>query len=115
MRKLYETNPGDSTYATGYAFALAQAGKGAEALAVVEKIPPDERNYPPRQPYVAFVYGVNRKTSEIEHSQTLVEGVNLLPEESYLFTRAREEANRRPEKSKAAKPAGESASPAAKS
>jgi len=98
MRALYEAEPTDATYATGYAFALAQAGKGPEALAVVEKMTEPERQYPPRQPFLAFVYGVAKKSPELEQAAKLAEGVDLLPEESYLFTRARDELNRKPPK-----------------
>lgn len=102
MRQLYEREPDNATYGTGYAFALAQAGKGAEALAVVEKMTDDERNYPPRAPYLAFVYGVAKKAEPLEKTIALGQGAPFLPEESYLFTRAREELNRKPEKTKPA-------------
>lgn len=103
MRQLYEASPADPTYATGYGFALAQAGKGAEALAVIEKMKPDDRDYPPRQPYLAFIYGVAKRGAELEKAVALSNnpGLNLLPEENYLFTRARSELERKPEKPKA--------------
>ncbi len=104
MRALHEAEPANATYSTGYAFALAQAGKSDEALAIVEKMSELERHYPPRQPFLAFVYGVAKKSAELEEAAKLAEGVELLPEESYLFTRARDELNRKP-----AKPAGPTA------
>lgn len=111
MRQLYEGTPANATYATGYAFALAQAGKGAEALAVVQKIPAAERDYFPRQPYLAFVYGVARRAADLEHAASIGQRATYLPEESYLFTRAREEATRKLEKPKAAKPGEGAAAP----
>ncbi len=105
MKKLYEANPTNATYATGYAFALAQSGKTPEALSVVDKMSESERSYPPRQPYLAFVFGVGKKNTEMEHATSLGAGVSYLPEESYLFTRAREELERKPERPKAPKPA----------
>jgi Thioredoxin domain-containing protein len=98
MRALYEAEPSNATYGTGYAFALAQAGKAAEALAIVEKMTEIERHYPPRQPFLAFVYGVAKKSAEVEQAAKLAENLDLLPEERYLFTRAREELNRKPPK-----------------
>jgi len=100
MRQLYESERTNATYGTGYAFALAQAGKGAEAVAVVEKMTEDERNYPPRAPYLAFVYGVAKKAEPLDKAIALGQNVPFLPEETYLFTRAREEFNRKPEKPK---------------
>jgi hypothetical protein len=97
MKNLYESNRANATYATGYVFALAQAGKPAEAMAVVEKMSASERDYPPRQPYLAFAYGVARKGPELERAAGLSSPASLLPEENYLFTRARDELVRKPE------------------
>lgn len=102
MRQLYESDPTNATYGTGYALALAQAGKGAEALAIVDKMTDDERNYPPRAPYLAFVYGVAKKADLLGKAVAIGNGVTYLPEEKYLFTRAVEELNRKPEKPKPA-------------
>ncbi len=98
MRKLHESDPANANYATGYAFALALAGKPAEALAVAEKMSSLDREYPPRQPYLAFVYGLAKKGPELEETVKRAEGTAFLPEENYLFTRAREELNRKPVK-----------------
>lgn len=100
MHKLHAADPRDATYSTGYAFALAQAGKAGEALDVVAGMTATERQYPPRQPYLAFVYGVGKKAAELEAAVAQGQDVSYLPEESYLFTRAREELNRKPEKPK---------------
>ena len=100
MRQLYESERANATYGTGYAFALAQAGKGAEALAIVQKMTDDERNYPPRAPYLAFVYGVAKQADQLDREISIGQGATFLPEESYLFTRAHEELIRKPEKPK---------------
>lgn len=104
MKQLYEGNPADATYATGYAFALAQAGRGPEAMAVVDKMTADERNYSLRQPYLAYIYGVAKRSEDLDHAVKVAQGTTYLAEESYLFVRAREELARKPDKSKAAKP-----------
>ncbi|HVU22868.1 MAG TPA: hypothetical protein VHE13_02010 [Opitutus sp.] len=105
MRQLYESDSQNATYATGYAFALAQAGRATDAIAVTDKMSDNDRAYPPRAPYLAFVYGVAKKGPELEKATQLGQGVSYLPEENYLFTRARDEFNRKPEKPKA-KPGG---------
>ncbi|MBS0633407.1 MAG: hypothetical protein JSS11_15975 [Verrucomicrobia bacterium] len=101
MKGLYENSPTDATYATGYAFALAQAGRGSDAMAIVDKLTADERNYAPRQPYLAFIYGVAKRSEDLDHTVKAGQGVTYLPEESYLFVRAKEELTRKPAKPKA--------------
>lgn len=96
MRGLHEGDPHNPNYATGYAFALAQVGKGPEALAVVEKMTAQDREYLPRQPYLAFVYGVAKKTADYERVTALGKKGDYLPEESYLFTKGKEELTRKP-------------------
>ncbi|HYD85760.1 MAG TPA: hypothetical protein VEA63_16950, partial [Opitutus sp.] len=96
--RLHELYPDNATYATAYAFALAQSGKASEALAVVEKLSDSDRGYLPRQPYLAYIYGVTKKRAEMEKAIALAEGVPYLAEESYLFVRAREELERKPSK-----------------
>jgi hypothetical protein len=101
LRKAYLATPNDATLAAGYAFALAQSGKTAEALSVVEKMAAVDRDIPPRQPYIAFVYGCARKALELDRAIAIAQGADYLPEEAYLFTRARAELERKPEKTKA--------------
>ena len=108
LQQLYESHPTDPNYATGYAFALAQSGKGTEALAIVRKLTPGERDYPPRQPYLAFVFGVAKAAGELKRTTTLAAGATFLPEENNLFTRAREELARKPEKASPTKAAANS-------
>ncbi len=102
MMRLHQSDPTNATYALGYAYALAQAGRAAEAVAIVDQMKEAERDYPPRQPYLAFIYGSAKQGSPMEHAVSLGAGVNYLPEENYLFTRGREELLRKPEKSKTA-------------
>lgn len=110
MQHLHQAEPTNATYATGYALALAQAGRGREAMEVVGKLSEVDRQYALRQPYLAFVYGVAKRADALERALSLAEGVTFLPEETYLFTRAREELNRKPEKP--AKSASTTAAPA---
>jgi hypothetical protein len=96
MHELYisdETNP---DYITGYAFALAQAGKGPQALAIAGKLPLAEQNYSPRAPYLAFIFGVAGKKSEITRFETMARSTPYLPEERSLFEMGREAAPPKP-------------------
>lgn len=90
LETLYRNNPGDATYATAYAFALAQADRGREAVAVLAKLTPEELNYAPRQPYLAYVYGVAHMKNELDRTDALAQGPDFLPEEKALLLRARE-------------------------
>ena len=98
LERLYRQQPENAFFATGYAFALAQVQKGAEARAVVEKMPPDVREYPPRAPYLAYVYAVNRRPVELEKYAAIAVTADLLPEESRLLALSREVVNRPPAK-----------------
>jgi predicted Zn-dependent protease len=108
LQRLYQEKPHDSFYAMSYAFALAQAGKDKEALAVVGSLSQLDRDYTPRQPYLAYVYGLNRQRVEVERAEAKSRGTEFLPEESDLFLKARAALDRRtlpPLKSSAAKSA----------
>lgn len=96
MRRLFEAEPGNATFVTGYAFALAQSERGAEALELVGRLGPADRDFPLRQPYLAFVFGVARRPEAVERAQQLGQGAGYLPEEESLFSRARIELMRKP-------------------
>lgn len=107
MSKLYQTDSSSAVYATGYGLALAQSGREAEALAVIQKFTPAERDYPPRQPYLALIYGVARRPEDLARARSLAKDLDLLPEEAALFTRAESELTRevkKPAPDKTAKP-----------
>jgi hypothetical protein len=97
MRELHDSHPGNPIYASGYAYALALSDRGDEALALLETMSVADREYPPRIPYTAFVYGMARNPAEVERLQELARksGASYLPEERMLFSQARE-ASRRP-------------------
>ena len=97
MKALYEQNSTNATYATGYAFALAQADRKAEAKAVVEAMAAADREYPPRAPYLAYVYGVLRDRKGLDRMTALMEGVKFLPEEKLLLSRALDAVVRPPD------------------
>jgi thioredoxin-like negative regulator of GroEL len=106
LAEIYKSNPADPSYVTAYALALAQAGRATEAVAVIGKLPEADRDYPPRQPYLAYVYGAARMKADFERAQSLMKNVDYLPEERALTQRGAEALNRpAPKPAPAAKPA----------
>jgi hypothetical protein len=116
MKELHENNRSNPVYATGYAFALAQAEKPEEAVAVIAGLSADDLNYAPRLPYLAFVQGVARRPQEVARITALSEPfqASYLPEEKRLFQQAAEIAVRppgRPKLRREPRPAASSAVP----
>jgi predicted Zn-dependent protease len=108
LERLYHEKPANPFYATSFAFALAQTGKAKEALAVIGQLSQLDRDFSPRQPYLAYIYGLNRNRDEVERAQSKGSGTAYLPEEAALFLKAREALERRalpPAKPVAGKPA----------
>jgi hypothetical protein len=90
MQTLFESNPDDAYYATGYAFALAQSEREEEAVEIADQINELERNLPERAPYLAFVYATAMRPGAVDQFATNAEGFdNYLPEESQLLQDAR--------------------------
>jgi predicted Zn-dependent protease len=85
LDRLYRQDEANPFYATGYAFALAQAGHSSDALTVVETLSPADRDYPPRLPYLAYVYGLNGRGAEVERMRALAQGTAYLREERELL------------------------------
>lgn len=94
LKSLYEREPQNAFFATGYALALAQIQKGPEALAIVEKMSDLDRSYAQRAPYLCYVYGVNRRKAEFDKYAEIVPKLDLLPEEKRLFALGREAVER---------------------
>ncbi|QYM79065.1 hypothetical protein K0B96_00170 [Horticoccus luteus] len=95
MRTLYAGEPNNASYATGYAFALAQSDKADEALAVTGKLSADALALPARAPYLAYIYGVGRQKEAFgKYASRQADLTNLLPEETALFSQGRAAVNR---------------------
>ncbi|MFA5265480.1 MAG: hypothetical protein WC378_16805 [Opitutaceae bacterium] len=94
MKRLHESEPSNATYITGYAFALAQMGRANEALELIQKLSDSDHDYPPRQPYLAFIYGSCHRAVDLQRAQSLAKGIRLLPEETKLLIQASEEMQR---------------------
>jgi hypothetical protein len=73
------------TYLTTYALALAQVGKVGEARRTIEKMPAAQRDFPPRAPYLAYIYGLCRMPAEFDRYAALARQVQLLREERRLL------------------------------
>lgn len=90
MQTLYESDPDNAYYITGYAFALAQSDREDEAVEIADRINELERNLPERAPYLAFVYAAAMKPGAVDTFVANAEGFeNLLPEETQLLQDAR--------------------------
>jgi hypothetical protein len=96
LEDLYKTDKTNPFYATGYAFALAQAGRAPEALAVVSRLSRLDRDYSPRAPYLAYVYALNKKKGEVDRLEELSRGTSFLKEEETLFIEAHAELDKKP-------------------
>ncbi|MCC6414932.1 MAG: hypothetical protein IT582_03370 [Opitutaceae bacterium] len=95
MRQLYEFAPDNAYYATGYAFALAQADRANEALDILQKLPPQELALPERAPYLAYIYGMTWRRADFDRAAAKAAGLKtLLPEEHALFGQGREALDR---------------------
>jgi hypothetical protein len=94
LEALHARDVGDPYLATGYAFALARAGRAREALAAAEGISRAERDDLRRLPYMALIFGLNGRVGEVARLQKLSAGGAYLPEEKRLFDEALAEAGR---------------------
>lgn len=88
LAQLYKNDPANATYATSYAFALAQSERIPEAMAAIAKLTPEDQQFLPRLPYLAYVYGMARDASTLARLTEASKDGNYLPEESALFARA---------------------------
>jgi hypothetical protein len=89
-KEIYLADPANPNYAATYALALAEAGKAEEARMVVGKLSVADREFPPRAPYVAYVYAQLRRQADFDHYAARWAGVPRLREEQQLIDRAKE-------------------------
>jgi len=94
LEALHSRDAFDPYLATGYAFALARAGRAREALAAAEGISRADRDDLRRLPYLALIFGLNGRVGEVARIQKLSAGGAYLPEEKRLFDEALVEAGR---------------------
>lgn len=87
--QLHGADPANPFFVTAHAFALMQLGQIEEALALVEKIPPAERELPARAPYLAAIYAAADRTDDAREILGRLTAAPALPEEVALVKTTR--------------------------
>lgn len=94
MESLYQRDPANAYYTTGYAFALALSERADEAVEAADTISAIERNIPERAPYLAYVYASAFKVDAVNELLAIAaEYPDYLPEELALLKQARDLVN----------------------
>ena len=88
MRVLYESAKTNPYYMIGYGFALAQAGRGSDALKVIEPLTDLDKALPARAPYLAYIYGVGKMPKQTNFYIEAATNVDMLDEERGLLRQA---------------------------
>jgi hypothetical protein len=89
LYRLYREDAANPIFATSYAFSLAREGKASEALAVLARLSPADRDFPPRSPYLAYIYGANGLGADVGRMEWIGRDGAYLREERALFLQAR--------------------------
>lgn len=97
LKSLYESAKTNPHFITGYGLALAQVGKAAEALKVIEPLSDLDKALPTRAPYLAYIYGVNKMPAETNFYVEAASKADLLDEERSLLRHATDALVTRPE------------------
>ncbi|MEA3213632.1 MAG: hypothetical protein QOE70_6689 [Chthoniobacter sp.] len=84
-RDLYQKAPENPTFASTYAFALHQAGRAPEGLAVLQKLPAATLREPSVAAYYALLLSATGAGPEAEPYFELASKAPLLPEEKALL------------------------------
>lgn len=96
LEELHQADPANPNYLASYAFALALAGKKKESLEMLARLPEPELSYPPRLPYLAYIYGAAGNAPALTKVAAAATNGNYLPEEFGLIRRAQEIVTARP-------------------
>jgi Flp pilus assembly protein TadD len=88
-REVYQQAPTNASYASTYAYSLYLQGKKAEALKVMQQIPPKDLESPYRAGYYGLILNATGKPTEARVYLDRTSKVLLLPEERKLFDEAR--------------------------
>ncbi len=84
-RMLYQKAPANPTFASTYAYALHVAGRSAEGLAILEKLPPAALATPEIALYHAVLLAANGKQPAAVEAVAVARKAKLLPEEERLL------------------------------
>jgi hypothetical protein len=86
LATLHAEEPDNPYYRTSHAFALAQANRLEEAVALLEGLTAEEQRATPRLPYLAYIHGKARDREAFERVVAFIpRGQDYLPEEQRLI------------------------------
>lgn len=88
-RQVYDASPTNHVFLSTYGFSLYAQGKHAEALGVLERMTPDQRETPAVAAYYALALAANGRREEASRYFELAREAKMLPEERKLIERAR--------------------------
>jgi hypothetical protein len=82
--QLYLNESSNPNYATTCALGYTQIGRNADALAIVDKLKPEERRDSARAPYLAYIYAEGGRAKEAREQLALPHPARALKEEVQL-------------------------------
>jgi lipopolysaccharide biosynthesis regulator YciM len=88
-KEAYDRAPNDVNCAVTYAFSLNRLGRNAEALAIIQSLPPDQLHDPHAAVYVALVLAEESELQEAKDYIDAAENGKLYPEENKLLEEAK--------------------------
>src|SRR5438874_285502 len=88
-KEAYDRAPNDVDCAVTYAFSLHRLGRNAEALAIIQSLPPDQLHDPHAAVYVALVLVAGSEVEEAKGYIDAAENGELYPEETKLVEETR--------------------------
>jgi hypothetical protein len=92
-KEAYDRAPNEISYALTYAFSLHRLGRNAEALAIVQGLPPDQLQDSHAAVYVALVLMDALQLQEAKDYIAAAENGKLFPEEKKLLEEAKTKLN----------------------
>lgn len=87
--ELHRAEPTNPFFLTAHAFALMQLGQIEEALTLIDKLPPSERELPARAPYLAAIYAAGDRSGAARQILDRLTSTPALPEEVALVKATR--------------------------
>jgi len=88
-KEAYERAPNDVNCGVTYAFSLHRLGRNAEALAIVQNLPPDQLHDPHAAVYIALVLAEGSELDGAKDYMDAAENGKLYPEEKKLLEEAK--------------------------
>jgi tetratricopeptide (TPR) repeat protein len=85
-RQLHANAPHNPEFASTYAFALHQAGRSAEGLAILKQLSPEQLREPAIASYYALLLDAAGEKTEASSFAKMGQAATVLPEEKSLFS-----------------------------